>query len=79
MQSHLSPLDRIQHTAEKMCGSAAEALQARRDTAAMPLALKVLDGKTRGELKNVVPKLIGPLRLCKKRTRQTLEETQIHK
>jgi len=76
-QSHLSSLDRIQHTAEKMCGFTAEPLQARRDAAAMSLALKLLDGKTRGELKNFVPKLIEPLRLCKKRTRQTLEGTQI--
>ena len=60
-QSHLSSLDRIQHTAEKMCGFTAEPLQARRDAAAMSLALKLLDGKTRGELKNFVPKLIEPL------------------
>ena len=44
-----------------MCGFTAEPLQARRDAAAMSLALKLLDGKTRGELKNFVPKLIEPL------------------
>ena len=54
-----------------------EPLQTRRDAAAMTLALKLLDGKTRGELKNFVPKLIKPLRLCKKRTRQVLEGTQV--
>ena len=43
----------------------------------MSFALKLLDGKTRGELKHFVPKLIEPLRLCKKRTRQTLEGTQV--
>ena len=39
----------------------------------------LLDGKTRGELSLVhfVPKLIEPLRLCRKRTRQILEGTQI--
>ena len=40
------------------------------------LALKLLDGKTGGELKRFVPELIE-LRLCKKRTRQTFEGTQI--
>ena len=62
-QSHLSSLslDRIQHTAEKMCGFTAEPLQARRDATTMSLALKLLDGKTRGELENFVPKLIEPL------------------
>ena len=76
-KSHLSSLDRIQHTAERMCGFTAEPLQARRDAAAMSFALKLLDGKTRGELKHFVPKLIEPLRLCKKRTRHTLEGTQV--
>jgi hypothetical protein len=76
-KSHLSSLDRVQHTAERMCGFTAEPLQARRDAAAMSFALKLLDGKTRGELKHFVPKLIEPLRLCKKRTRQTLEGTQV--
>ena len=60
-QSHLSSLDRIQHTAEKMRGFTAEPLQARRDATTMSLALKLLDGKTRGELENFVPKLIEPL------------------
>ena len=76
-QSHLNSLDRVQHTAERMCGFTAEPLQARRDAAAMALALKLLDGKARGELKNFVPRLIEPLRLCKKRTRQVLEGTQV--
>ena len=76
-QSHLNSLDRVQHTAERMCGFTAEPLQARRDAAAMALALKLLDGKARGELKNFVPRLIEPLRLCKNRTRQVLEGTQV--
>ena len=76
-QSHLNSLDRVQHTAERMCGFAAEPLQARRDAATMALALKLLDGKARGDLKNFVPRLIEPLRLCKKRTRQVLEGTQV--
>ena len=76
-QSHLNKLDRIQHTAEKLCNFTAEPLQARRDVAALAFAFKLLDGKTRGELVHFVPKLIEPLRLCRKRTRHTLEGTQV--
>ena len=76
-QSHLNTLDRFQHTAEKICNFTAEPLQARRDAATLAFAFKLLDGKTRGELVHFVPKLIEPLRLCRKRTRQTLEGTQV--
>ena len=76
-QSHLSKLDRIQHRAEVIGGFTVEPLQARRDAAAVAFALKLLDGNARGELKNYIPRLIEPLRLCKKRTRQSLEGIQI--
>jgi hypothetical protein len=76
-QSHLNALDRVQHTAERICNFTAEPLQARRDAAALAFAFKLLDGKARGELVHFVPKLIEPLRLCRKRTRQTLEGTQV--
>ena len=49
-QSHLSTLDRVQHTAEKICNFIVGPLQARRDAAALAFAFKLLDGKTRGEL-----------------------------
>ena len=54
-QSHLDKLDRVQHSAEKIGNFTAEPLQARRDAAAMSFALKLLDGKARGELKNFIP------------------------
>ena len=76
-KSHLDKLDRIQASAEKIGGFTAEPLQARRDAAAMSLALKMLDGRARGELATFKPTLCEPLRLCKKRTRQSLEGTQV--
>ena len=76
-QSVAKTMRRVQNNAERICGFTAEPLQARRDAATMALALKLLDGKARGELKNFVPRLIEPLRLCKKRTRQVLEGTQV--
>ena len=54
--AHMNYID----STERMCGFAAEPLQARRDAAAMSFALKLLGGKTRGELKHFVPKLIEP-------------------
>ena len=47
------------------------------DTFCMSMALKLIAGRGRCELNNFVPKLTEPLRLCKKRTRHTLEGTQI--
>ena len=76
-KSHLSKLDRIQASAEKIGGFTAEPLQARREAAAMSLALKMLDGRARGELATFKPILSEPLRLCKKRTRQSLEGIQV--
>ena len=52
-------------------------MQARRDAAAVSLALKMLDGKVQGELKCFTPVLSEPLRLCKKRTRNSLEGVQV--
>ena len=76
-QSHLSKLDRIQASAERIGGFKVESLGCRREAAAMSIALKLLDGRGRGELNNFTPKLTEPLRLCRKRTRQTLEGTQV--
>ena len=76
-QSHLDKLDRIQHRAEMIGSFTVEPLQARRDAAAVSFALKLLDGNARGELKKFIPRLIEPMRLCKKRTRQSLEGIQI--
>ena len=76
-ESHLSKLDRIQLSAQKIGSFDVESLQCRRDAAALSLALKLLDGKCRGELNGFVPKLIEPLRLCKKRTRNSLEGLQV--
>ena len=76
-QSHLSKLDRIQASAERIGGFKVESLGCRREAAAMSIALKLLDGRGRGELNNFTPKLTEPLRLCRKRTRQTLEGIQV--
>ena len=76
-QSHLDKLDRIQHRAETIGSFTVEPLQARRDAAAVAFSLRLLDGNARGELKKFIPRLIEPMRLCKKRTRQSLEGIQI--
>ena len=76
-KSHLEKLDRVQRSAERIGGFTIEPLQARRDAAAVSLALKMLDGKVQGELKCFTPVLSEPLRLCKKRTRNSLEGIQV--
>ena len=43
----------------------------------MSMALKMLDGKVQGELKQFTPVLSEPLRLTKKRTRNSLEGIQV--
>ena len=43
----------------------------------MAMALKMLNGDARGELKTFTPVLMEPMRLCKKRTRQSLEGIQV--
>ena len=67
----------MQRSAERIGGFTIEPLQARRDAAAVSLALKMLDGKVQGELKCFTPVLSEPLRLCKKRTRNSLEGIQV--
>ena len=76
-KSHLEKLDRVQRSAERIGGFTIEPLQARREAAAVSLALKMLDGKVQGELKCFTPVLSEPLRLCKKRTRGSLEGVQV--
>ena len=63
----------MQRSAEKIGNfTAAEPLQARRDAAAMSFALKLR------ELKNFIPIVTEPIvNNCKKRTRHSLEGTQI--
>ena len=60
-QSHLSKLDRIQASVERIGGFKVESLECRREAAAMSIALKLLDGRGRGELNNFTPKLTEPL------------------
>jgi len=76
-QSHLDKLDRVQRSAEKIGCFQVESLQSRREAAVMAMALKMLNGDTRGELKTFTPVLMEPMRLCKKRTRQSLEGIQV--
>ena len=76
-KSHLEKLDRVQRSAERIGNFTLEPLQARREAAAMSMALKMLDGKVQGELKQFTPVLSEPLRLTKKRTRNSLEGIQV--
>ena len=76
-QSHLDKLDRVQRSAEKIGCFQVESLQSRREAAVMAMALKMLNGDTRGELKTFTPVLMEPMRLCKKQTRQSLEGIQV--
>jgi acetyl/propionyl-CoA carboxylase alpha subunit len=76
-QSYLDKLDRVQLSAQKIGNFSVESLQARREAAAMSLALKLLDGKGRGDLQNFVPALIEPIKMCKRITRHTLDGIQL--
>ena len=75
--SHLHKLDRVQRIAQRIGCFTVTPLQARRETAAMSLALKLLDSQGRGELMHFTPVLTEPFRRCKKRTRQSIEGIQI--
>ena len=77
--SHLNKLDRVQCMAQRIGNFIVVPLQARRETTATALALKLLDGQGRGELNQFNPALTEPLKLCRERTRQTLEGIQIVK
>jgi hypothetical protein len=55
--SHLAKLDRIQASAERMCGFKMESLSSRRDAAAFSLAVKMLSDKGRGVLNDFTPQL----------------------
>ena len=55
--SHLAKLDRVQASAERMCGFKMESLGSRRDAAAFSLAVKMLCGKCRGVLNDFTPQL----------------------
>ena len=67
--SHLEKLDRVQRSAEKLGGFTIESLKSRREAAAAPLALDMLDGTAYGELQDFAPVVCEQLKLCKKRTR----------
>jgi hypothetical protein len=56
--SHLSKLDRVQLSAQKLAGFEVESLRSRRDAACLSLACKLLDGKGRGSLNDFCPSLI---------------------
>ena len=56
--SHLSKLDRIQAAAERVGGFTVESLASRRSAAAVAFALKLMDGKARGVLKDFIPALV---------------------
>ena len=54
-------------------GFEVESLESRREAAAMSLTFDLLDGKAYEELDMYKPKLYEPIRLSRKRTRQTSE------
>jgi len=72
-KSHLDKLDRVQESAMKLGGFEVESLESRREAATISLAFDLLDGKGYGELDMYKPKLYEPIRLSRKRTRQTSE------
>ena len=72
--SHLEKLNRIQDSVSSFCGFTIESLESRREAAAMAMAFKMLDGKTRGDLNHFKPEFGEPLSLNKKRTRSDFTE-----
>jgi hypothetical protein len=55
--SHLAKMDRIQESAERVCGVEFPPLSGRRDAAAFGLLCKLLDGECIGQLQDLCPKL----------------------
>jgi hypothetical protein len=72
--SHLEKLNRIQESVSSFCGFTIESLESRREAAAVAMAFKMLDGKTRGDLNHFKPEFGEPLSLNKKRTRSNFTE-----
>ena len=56
-ESHLNKLDAIHHAAERVGGFHSQPLRARREAAAMCLALKLLDQQCKSGLNRFAPKL----------------------
>jgi hypothetical protein len=54
-QSHLSKLDRIQESAQRIGNFSVPSLGSRREAAALAFALKLLDGKAKGVLSQFIP------------------------
>lgn len=54
-ESYLHKLDRVQASAERIGGFEMETLGSRRDAAAVAFALKLMDGRARGVLKDFIP------------------------
>ena len=52
---HLAKLDRIQSTAERVCGFEVESLQQRREVCVLSLVLKMMGGSARGALADFAP------------------------
>ena len=59
VDTHHKKLDSVQAVAEKVGGFIVEALGVRREAAAVAFALKLMDGKTRGVLKDFIPAVQG--------------------
>ena len=57
-KTHLEKLDTVQRAAERLGGFKVESLKCRREAAALALALKLLDGKSRLGLNKYAPVLI---------------------
>ena len=70
--SHLEKLERVQQS--KIGGFEVESLHLKqREAAAISFALDLLDGNGYGGLQDYAPTVIEPLKLSKKRTRQSVE------
>ena len=57
-QTHLEKLDRVQRSAERIGNFTIETLEARREAAAIRLALKLMDGRGRGKLQDFAPQVM---------------------
>ena len=75
--SHLSKLDTVQHTAERIGRFTVESLSSRRETAAVSFTLKLLNGDGRGVPKSMVPELVDNQGATGRKSRHTAPGLQL--
>ena len=69
--SHLSKLDMVQQSAQRLGNFEIESLESRRNAAALSFSLKMMAGKCKGILNSFTPQLYEPTKLATRISRHT--------